>query len=423
MLPHIAKGRSAMKAMRRVSKTWKEGFDASVTRLRIDVSVRDVKDSSPFLPRNFSERFLKVTSLDIGSSLTPQKHLARLSGLKELKFLTLGIPQRCRGSWQHSCLANRLSVAGLMHIASEQLAHLGLSGCKSLGDNVLEKFQSLPLTSLDLSEWESLDGPGLRFLRSISSLKSLDLRACTRLRDLTGLLNLQLTSLNLKHCSGIVRDADFAPLLGMPLTFLDLSFARLSGIRSEGLKFLEGMPLGTLNLDSSLKLGNVLGLQPVLEMPLTYLNLSGCQMVGANLQFLQGLPLSKLIMNKFEFEDADLRALRGLQLTHLELKRGGVNQLTGEGLQYLVGMPLQKLNLRGWSRLSGESLGHIDGMPIVFLEFDGRSLSNDGRLTVLASLPHLECLSIGSSCILPSMVEERLLGRGVTIGVHHQTTF
>lgn len=102
ILSAVAGGRDDLKAMREVCKTWKAGFERSVSGIKIFLS-----STNRCLPAGcfLNQRFPMLTSLDLGES-----------ALKERELLWLGLPH----------------LLGLTHLTlgcdRGLLAHAGLVG-------------------------------------------------------------------------------------------------------------------------------------------------------------------------------------------------------------------------------------------------------------------------------------------------------
>lgn len=130
VLANLAGGRDDLKAMRGLNKTWQQGFEGSVTALRVG-------PSGPFLPDTFPHRFPDLTSLCLGESLMAEVDLAQLAGLKNLRILNLGGES---ASWAAGAegeqLSLRLNGSGLQHLNGLQLENLVLSHCQKLLDEV-----------------------------------------------------------------------------------------------------------------------------------------------------------------------------------------------------------------------------------------------------------------------------------------------
>lgn len=403
-------GPNEMKSMKGVSKTWLEGFNNSIVKLRIS-------SAGPLLPFEvtFSERFPCLTSLDLGESpMSQQEVQAQLKGLTKLQYLVLGglflCPDLCRMQCGQffSC-----SNSGLGELFS--LRHLSLRGSDNRQDDHLKGLRGLQLSSLDLSGCGSLvpENFGFQHLEGLP-LMSLNLAKST-VNDLGGLEKLPLTSLNLSGClfleslEGLrgaqslkvlylggcaqLGGADLEPLVGLPITDLDLSDWHRNSLMAQGLEYLREMPLLILNLNNSLNVGSgppeLLGLEFLQGLLLTELNICGSKrMGGLGLQNLRGVPLSSLNLAGCDWvKAADLTFLMELPITRLDL--GGIRRLTDEDLVCLAGLRFRSVTLSRCPMLS------------------------DGCLGVLMSWSELEVLEMVRCCGVLAGVTAEMEGKGV----------
>lgn len=134
--------------MREVCKSWKEGFESSVTGIR-------VQSCGPLLPFTGPEaahlRFLRVTSLNLGSSFMASTALQNFSGFRKLSSLTLGVIGAEYFPFGSKPLFRTLTAEALHHLRKIPLKSLNLRGCNRLEEPSLENLQGLPLTGLNLS--------------------------------------------------------------------------------------------------------------------------------------------------------------------------------------------------------------------------------------------------------------------------------
>lgn len=176
-------------------------------------------------------------------------------------------------------------------------------------------------------------------------------------------------------------------------------FSRLS---DNGLRRLGEIPLprlAHLDLRRCRKLTEA-GLEHLRKLPLTRLNLQGCEGVGS-LAPLHGLPLTSLSLEDcFQLAPADLGHLRGAPLAHLNLGycTGLLNE---EGLAQLRNLPLTSLNLDSYSEndldflgenaggRAGGSLEALAGLPITELSLrNWGQASGDTAVTLYPGLLH-----------------------------------
>ncbi len=225
-------------------------------------------------------------------------------------------------------------------------------------------------------------------------LTTLNLGNCNRLTDLTPLEGMPLKGLFLRNCSWV---QDFAPLQGMPLTALDLhgcgqfeDLALLEGMKLTALNLtgctqikdlapLKGMPLTTLQLFGC---GQVRDLTPLAGMKLATLDLSECAQVP-NLTVLQGMPLKALSIVGCG-QVRDLTPLQGMSFTTLDLNRCAQVQ----SLAPLRGMKLTWLNLNGCGQI--KDLAPLQGMPLTWLNLNGC-----GQLQDLTPLQGMKLTTLG----------------------------
>lgn len=304
-----------------------------------------------------------------------------------------------------------------------------------LGGGVFcERFYAVTLLNLERSLIAEAD---LAHLAGLNRLRILQLGNPVGLNRNLNVLSHRLTANGLRLIRGLqlnwlclgcslLRDRDLRKLKELPLTALELSWCgKLTG---EGLKYLEGMPLISLRLDTFKQLvdcevlrslpltrlqlaqwPNLESLKPLLGKPLNVLNLddcprihdgnlerlrgmplkrlglSGCQLVGQGLRVLKGAPLRYLCLSRSSLlEDVSLSYLKGLPITYLSLAE--CSSLTDSGLRYLRGLPLEALNLNGSEWLRGRGLRHLMGMPLTKLELFGCKNMDAFRLWNMSKL-------------------------------------
>jgi hypothetical protein len=183
-------------------------------------------------------------------------------------------PKGYQGFWlasKRKCDEIRFSTAGpdqrgpLLALADE----LGRQKLYTLSDRVTQQAEKLQGTHDELlahyrkrieAAW-----PGLgRALTFDDAGVHLDLNhQGEKVKDLTPLTGMKLTTLNLKNCNQI---KDLTPLKGTPLTTLSLDGCG----QVKDLTPLQGMKLTTLDLSGC---GQIKDLTPLKNMPLTTLNL------------------------------------------------------------------------------------------------------------------------------------------------------
>jgi hypothetical protein len=215
-------------------------------------------------------------------------------------------------------------------------------------------------------------------VRALKGLTSLDCRGTHarmgKLWDLAPLTGLALTSLDLSFTQ--VRD--LGPLKGMPLRELALYGATnvadltpLKGMKLQSLAAqrtsvsdltpLGGMPLKSLDLHRA---EGVTDLRPLRGMPLEYLNLS--HLTLSDLSLLRGMTsLERLALHDMK-QFSDLKPLEGLRLRELDLLRTGVTDLSplrGMALTHIVLPPVKNITrglelLRGMESLTAIGVAH-----------------------------------------------------------------
>jgi Leucine-rich repeat (LRR) protein len=171
-----------------------------------------------------------------------------------------------------------------MHPFPSSLRHLDLSFA-SVTDVGLQHLGTLQsLTYLNLSHVEFITH--VQALHDLTKLRTLHLDWCASLVDITGLSRLhQLQSLNLHQCHSLT---DFEALSALySLHSLMLGYTRIKDLS----------PLSTMfKLQRLVLLGcfQILCLSPVADLPLEYLDLTGCQ---PNLRNLSHTPALRPITN------------------------------------------------------------------------------------------------------------------------------
>lgn len=219
----------------------------------------------------------------------------------------------------------------------------------------------IPLTSLNLSNCKKLCD--LSPLKGMP-LVSLDISACENVTDLSPLQGMPLTSLQLGGCTQI---KDLAAIRGMSLASLNIAFCEAI----TDISVLRGMPLTSLRLGNC---ANISDISPIKDMPLVSLDLSNC------------------------FKVDDLSALKGMQLTSLSLCGTAIRDLSP-----LTNMPLTFLDLDGCSDV--RDISPLSGMLISEISLAGSSISS---LAPLTSMPIIrmnlaECLNVTDISALRGM--------------------
>lgn len=152
----MAGARHDMKGMLGVSRTWRSGFEDSITKIRIDSGGLSMP------PGRFCERFSHVTFLDL--SICPLDHacMESLQNLRCLVKLKLG---------------KNADNGTMLYLRETTVKNLDLSGCFQLTDDGLELLKGMPLTNLDLQGCCEISDAGLQFLTGMPLL-ALNLSGC-----------------------------------------------------------------------------------------------------------------------------------------------------------------------------------------------------------------------------------------------------
>jgi hypothetical protein len=238
-----------------------------------------------------------------------------------------------------------------------------------------------------------------------------------------------LTQLNLSNCR-LITEACFRHLRGLPLR--SLTVRRNASVTTAGIAVLAatcGASLTELDLANCYDVSDE-SLEPLAQhrVPLTALNLSGCNVSDQCFAHLQGLPirrldvsscpgicdegvafLSELPLQSLNFascrnlSNAGLQSLVRLQLIELNLI---ATDVSGAGMRHLSNMPLTSLKVSNWwsdSRyVDDEGLAHIARCPLRRLEIPNATVSAAGLSQLPSTLEHLRisrCLSVGDSAL------------------------
>ncbi len=309
------------------------------------------------------------------------KLLALAAELDQQKLFTVSI----RVTQQAEKLQGPRNELLVLYRKRIEAAWPGLGGALAINDDGVhlnfdsqrERVRDLtPLTGMKLT---TLNLSGCELITDLTPLQGMPLKAlflhrCNRVQSLAPLQGMPLTTLHLSLCSQL---QDFAPLQGMPLTTLHLHGCG----QIKDLAPLQGMPLTTLHLAFC---SQIKDLAPLQGMKLTALDLSECGQV-TNLAALQGMPLKTLALTGCG-SVRDLSPIKGMAFTTLDLNRCGQVQ----SLAPLQGMKLTYLNLHGCAQV--KDLAPLQGMPLTFLNLNGCGQVKD--LSPLQGMP-LTSLSLG----------------------------
>lgn len=317
----MAGGKDALKAMVGVSKTWRAGYEDSVSRICQELPRIE---GLPLLPR-FNNH---VNTLTLTYNLSNFGLWAlRGSGIRTLDISgCAGIDARVLAT-----LAGALLESLALRMAEENVAGLetlqNLPNLNSLTLRVVcpdcdmedERFPSLckltSLTKFYLSNeggGEKMSSPSCYpFDQAMKAVQELPIRD----------LSFDVIGYDYNYLSG----RSFEYLRGLPLTNLELHGCHQ--VNDEGLENLRGLPLTSLalwgkhyNMDDRSELSES-GLNFSVVMPLTSLTFSGFH--TNCFETLRGLPLTNLSLSferKIKVNDARAEVFSSLPLTHLRLR-------------------------------------------------------------------------------------------------------
>jgi hypothetical protein len=195
--------------------------------------------------------------------------------------------------------------------------------------------------------------------------------------------NQKITSVDLYYCRNITN-AGLKLLSNLPLTRLNLHGC---DITDAGLVHLKNLPLTHLDLSLCHKInGECLA---YLSPSLTHLNLGGTSVTSALLSHLKNYSyLTQLTLATCRhIADSDLACLKDLPLTHLDIYG---YQITDKALENLSVLPLQTLKI-GFTGITNEGLTFIAKLPLTHLIINATNITNDGLAIIgkITSLTHL----------------------------------
>jgi Leucine-rich repeat (LRR) protein len=246
----------------------------------------------------------------------------------------------------------------------------------------LPHLKTLVCAGTRLHVWPEMSMPAQ--LSDLTPLKQMSLSefigSHTRIRDISVLSRMPLTSLNLAR----TRVGDLQPLKDMPLRQLDVSFTQVRDLRP-----LAGLPLVNLNINGTdvSNLGALLGmplktlsaaftrardLTPLRAMPLIRLVLRGTDIT--DIAPLQGMPLESLDLSDTNVRD--ILPLQGMRLRDLDLRNTKVKDIS-----VLENMPLEALKLNG---SAVKNIAPLKNTPLKMLDLRDTSIAD---LTPLENLP------------------------------------
>lgn len=375
-----AGGCEAMKAVRAVSKEWKEEFESNVTAISIGTA-------GPTLPTDgsLSGRFPNLAKLDLSHCCMPESELTILGSLRKLISLNLGVSRVPFKAAVAQARENSIAAPAVFPFRREQL-YLGLS------DVGMEHLRGLPLTKLNLNEcrkesnsWNSMfdhrhrshPEAGFSCIRGMP-LTSLSMEGMDPTDAILGCLEgLPLSELMMGDYSGggsnDVTDLGLQNLRGMPLTRLDLSYNG-EKVTDGGLEVLHGMPLTDLNLANC---HSIRTLEMLRGMSLRRLVLAHVQVPPSEFEVLRGMPLARLDLAGVPMIDDDLAFLRGMSIVAFNLSY--CEGLTLAGFLYLEGLPIETLCMYTYMDGGRELLEGVLGMRGSVLPADLVVISDEGE--------------------------------------------
>ena len=144
ILSQVASGRCAqLSSMRESNKTWQQGFEGGVTKLK-------VTNVGPLPPDDLAERFPELAGLDIGRCPMEESGLQILAGLKKLTSLSLGCAADEFDGMHQEPLTRSLTDEGLENLRGLPLTDLSLQRCSRVSDAGLACLRGMPLVKLSL---------------------------------------------------------------------------------------------------------------------------------------------------------------------------------------------------------------------------------------------------------------------------------
>lgn len=384
--------------MQEVCKSWRSGFQNSITKIRAKVPVPHLA-AIPDI-----SRFGGLQALELSGDVSELS----LLGLRESSVRTLDLAG-CRGD-----VPRFMST-----FKGASLTCITLQGPPSLTDVHIEALEGFPLKKLCLgrfthegdswsrkTEYAQLTGQGIDLFKGFSQLTDLTLGGFSpRLispSNFSALQGLPLTTLKLATVKenlwervpndeihgpvpGLYFNSLLEELRGLPLTDLVVADG-FHEVSDNGLSALKDLPLTSLRLEGCGKISDE-GLLCLRGKPLTSLtlwvpwlfrsdmNTSLFEFTRAGFGVLKGMPLKDLsIHGDMVFEDADFEALRGLPLERLVLKwqMRGDHRITDQGLVFLNGLPLTHLELFGNLNLTDAGLAALQDFRLAHVEISGK---------------------------------------------------
>lgn len=343
---------------------WEKMTDADLDDLKELINLKTlILEGSKEVTDVGLESFKKMTQLEILSLANCVKvtdmGLKHLEGLISLKVLILSETQ--------------VTDAGLVHLKKlDRLTSLNLNGCVKLTDTGLAHLKGLPhLQTLSLIGCKGVTDEGLRHLKSFAYLKTLFLGDSSiegeGLKHLQGLVHLE----NFYLINSGSSSGPMLHYLAEPIHLKILCFSQCPSEKKTGFESLQKFTyLETLSLAMSISNFHLQNLKGLTH--LKNLDLSNCLLFEVD-----GLaPLQ------------ELTSLEVLDLTHCD----GLKDESLEPLQHLT--HLQHLVLQECTELQGKGLRFIQNLDLKTLYLDDCYSLTDEGIALLATLPHLETLSL-----------------------------
>ncbi len=172
------------------------------------------------------------------------------------------------------------------------------------------------------------------------------------------------------------RNLDLTPLIGIPVSSLKITNAKISGLKPlqsmklrsltlnacgiASLEDLKGLPLTELACNNN----PISSLEPLKNMPLKHLSLSNCALYSIR-------PLKDMPLETLDLSYNDIRDLSGIPVRHLSVLNFSYNRVAS--LHPLIGAPLKDLNLNG-NRV--EDLSPLRNMPLERLDAGNNRISS-----------------------------------------------
>lgn len=335
LLSKVAGGQDDLKAMTLVSKTWRTGYEDSVTRICLDMPR---VEGLPLLPR-----FGRVHTLTLTGNLTN---------------------------------------TGLWALRNSGVKALDLSGCSGVNEGLLDTLAGSLLESLALHGGEET-GIGLGALRDLPTLNSITLTRVfyegdsedyifPKLNNLPSLAKLHFSVESAGCDYGYIFEQIVDAVQGLPMRDLKLTGTSACDVLLE-FDYFKGMSLTNLEVRYCHFIWDE-DLIYLRGMPLTSLALWGvdweddddddkCWLSESGLNVLIGMPLTSLTLSRFSARPGCLEALRGLPLTSLSMAFEEDKQVSDAMAEIFFTLPLTKLELDN-CMLTDNARARLHALPL-----------------------------------------------------------